>query len=34
LMYDWSTLKTALNVGLQHLSWAASDEGAPIGGAS
>ena len=32
LMYDWSTMKTALNVGLQHLSWASSDEGAPIGG--
>ena len=34
LMYDWSTMKTALNVGLQHLFWASSDEGAPIGGAS
>ena len=34
LLYDWSTMKTALNVGLQHLSWASSDEGAPIGGAS
>ena len=33
LLYDWSTMKTALNVGLQHLRWAASDEGAPIGGA-
>jgi anaerobic magnesium-protoporphyrin IX monomethyl ester cyclase len=33
LMYDWSTMKTALNVGLQHLSWASTDEGAPIGGA-
>jgi radical SAM superfamily enzyme YgiQ (UPF0313 family) len=32
-MYDWSTMKTALNVGLQHLSWASTDEGAPIGGA-
>jgi anaerobic magnesium-protoporphyrin IX monomethyl ester cyclase len=32
LMYDWSTMKTALNVGLQHLFWASSDEGAPIGG--
>jgi anaerobic magnesium-protoporphyrin IX monomethyl ester cyclase len=32
LMYDWSTMKTALNVGLQHLFWANSDEGAPIGG--
>jgi radical SAM superfamily enzyme YgiQ (UPF0313 family) len=34
LMYDWSTMKTALNVGLQHIFWANSDEGAPIGGAS
>ena len=33
LMYDWSTLKTALSVGLQHLRWSTSDEGAPIGGA-
>jgi anaerobic magnesium-protoporphyrin IX monomethyl ester cyclase len=33
LMYDWSTMKTALNVGLQHLFWAASDEGAPAGDA-
>lgn len=33
LMYDWSTMKTAINVGLQHLFWASSDEGAPIGGA-
>jgi anaerobic magnesium-protoporphyrin IX monomethyl ester cyclase len=32
LMYDSSTMKTALNVGLQHLFWASSDEGAPIGG--
>ena len=32
LMYDWSTMKSALNVGLQHLFWASSDEGAPIGG--
>jgi radical SAM superfamily enzyme YgiQ (UPF0313 family) len=32
LMYDWSTMKTALNVGVQHLFWASSDEGAPIGG--
>jgi anaerobic magnesium-protoporphyrin IX monomethyl ester cyclase len=31
LMYDWSTLKTALNVGMQHVFWANSDEGAPIG---
>ena len=33
LMYDWSTMKTALNVGLQHIFWASSDEGAPVGGA-
>jgi len=33
LMYDWSTMKTALNVGLQHLFWASSDSGAPVGGA-
>jgi len=32
LIYDWSTMKTALNVGLQHIFWASSDEGAPIGG--
>ena len=33
LMYDWSTMKTAINVGLQHIFWASSDEGAPVGGA-
>ncbi len=32
LLYDWSTMKSALNVGLQHIFWANSDEGAPIGG--
>ncbi len=32
LMYDWSTMKTALNVGIQHLFWANSDSGAPTGG--
>ncbi len=32
LMYDWSTMKTALNVGMQHLFWANSDSGAPTGG--
>jgi radical SAM superfamily enzyme YgiQ (UPF0313 family) len=32
LLSDWSTMKTALNVGMQHFFWAASDEGAPIGG--
>lgn len=34
LTYDWSTTKTALNVGLQHLFWSTSDSGAPVGGAS
>lgn len=34
LMYDWSTLKTAINVGMQHIFWANSDSGAPVGGAS
>ena len=34
LLYDWSTMKTAINVGLQHIFWASSDSGAPIGGAS
>ena len=34
LLYDWSTMKTALNVGLQHFFWASSDEGAPMGGTS
>jgi len=33
LFSDWSTMKTALNVGMQHIFWASSDEGAPIGGA-
>jgi len=27
---DWSTVRSALDVGLQHLSWAATDTGAPI----
>jgi radical SAM superfamily enzyme YgiQ (UPF0313 family) len=31
LTTDWSTLKTALNVGLQHLSWASTDTGSPVG---
>lgn len=31
LMYDWSTLKTALNVGMQHIFWSTSDSGAPVG---
>jgi radical SAM superfamily enzyme YgiQ (UPF0313 family) len=30
LMTDFNTLKSALNVGLQHLSWAATDTGAPV----
>jgi radical SAM superfamily enzyme YgiQ (UPF0313 family) len=30
LFSDVSTFKTALNVGLQHLSWAGSDTGAPV----
>lgn len=34
LIYDWSTMKTAINVGLQHIFWANSDSGAPVGGAS
>ncbi|MDL1909457.1 radical SAM protein [Chloroflexi bacterium CFX6] len=33
LMYDWSTMKTAINVGLQHIFWSTSDSGAPVGGA-
>lgn len=32
LLSDPSTLKSALSVGLQHLSWASSDSGAPIAG--
>jgi radical SAM superfamily enzyme YgiQ (UPF0313 family) len=31
LISDWSTMRTALSVGLQHLSWASTDSGAPIG---
>jgi len=34
LTYDWSTTKTAINVGLQHIFWSTSDSGAPVGGAS
>jgi radical SAM superfamily enzyme YgiQ (UPF0313 family) len=30
LVSDWSTVKSALMVGIQHLSWATTDEGAPI----
>jgi len=31
LLSDWSTMRTALSVGLQYLSWASTDSGAPIG---
>ena len=31
LLTDWQTLKSALNVGFQHLIWSATDSGAPIG---
>ena len=30
LLSDWSTMRTALSVGLEHLSWASTDSGAPI----
>ncbi len=30
LISDWSTVKSAISVGLQHLSWASTDSGAPI----
>ena len=30
LLSDWSTIKSALSVGLQHLSWASTDSGAPV----
>lgn len=30
LLSDWSTVKSALSVGLQHLSWASTDTGVPI----
>ncbi len=29
LFSDWSTMKTALNVGIQHLSWASTESGLP-----
>jgi hypothetical protein len=29
LMSDWSTLRSALSVGVQHLSWASTDTGSP-----
>ena len=31
LASDWSTLRSALSVGVQHLSWASTDTGAPTG---
>ncbi|MFC2054057.1 hypothetical protein ACFLV7_07135 [Chloroflexota bacterium] len=31
LLSDWSTMQTALSVELQHLSWASSDSGHPLG---
>ena len=30
LFSDWSTMRTALDVGIQHLSWSATDMGLPI----
>jgi hypothetical protein len=30
LFSDTSTFRTALNVGLQHISWAGSDTGLPV----
>jgi radical SAM superfamily enzyme YgiQ (UPF0313 family) len=30
LLTDWSTMKTALSVGFQHLTWATSDTGLPV----
>ena len=32
LLTDWSTFKSALSVGFQHLTWAASDDEVPIAG--
>ncbi|HWQ83116.1 MAG TPA: radical SAM protein, partial [Anaerolineales bacterium] len=32
LVSDWSTVKSAITVGLAHLSWATTDSGAPIAG--
>jgi radical SAM superfamily enzyme YgiQ (UPF0313 family) len=31
LFTDWQTLKSALNVGFQHVIWSSTDSGAPIG---
>jgi len=30
LLSDWSTFKTAISVGFQHLSWSSTDSGSPI----
>ncbi|MCI0520926.1 MAG: radical SAM protein [Chloroflexi bacterium] len=30
LLSDWSTIKSALEVGFEHLNWASSDSGAPV----
>jgi len=30
LLSDWSTVRSALSVGIQHLSWASTDSGAPV----
>ncbi|NLG71707.1 MAG: radical SAM protein [Chloroflexi bacterium] len=30
LLYDFSTIKTALNVGIQHLKWAGGEDEAPV----
>jgi len=30
LLSDWSTVKSALSVGFQHLSWASTDTGVPV----
>jgi radical SAM superfamily enzyme YgiQ (UPF0313 family) len=30
LLSDWSTVRSALSVGLQHLSWASTDTGVPV----
>ncbi len=30
LVSDWSTIRSALSVGLQHLSWASTDTGSPV----
>jgi radical SAM superfamily enzyme YgiQ (UPF0313 family) len=32
LISDWSTVKSAISVGIQHLSWASSDSEAPVTG--